>query len=146
MYSFRLDSSLPVSSLLTAVGPKADIPSPKAIPWFVSDVLPFDFTWAITSLSDASFFPSLALEQITDLARLSERWQSHLKSGVFKLSVPTATPLGADTTEGGFWTTQHAFQDMPAVDPGLVETLAQSGLVIFKGDLNYRKSVVDSPY
>jgi hypothetical protein len=63
---------------------------------------------------------------------------------VFKLSVPTSTRLGADTTEGGFWTTQYAFQDMPTVDPGLVKTLGQSGLVIFKGDLNYRKSVVDS--
>lgn len=40
-----------------------------------------------------------------------------------------------------FWTTQYAYQDMPSAAPDLVADLAQSGLVIFKGDLNYRKYV-----
>lgn len=38
-----------------------------------------------------------------------------------------------------FWTTQYAYQDMPAVAPELVADLAKSDLVFFKGDLNYRK-------
>jgi hypothetical protein len=138
MHPFRLLSSLPVSLTTHANSVEADR-SPKSIPWFVSDVLPFDFTWAITSLSNPDFFPSLTSEQIADLSRLSERWQSHLKTGVFKLSVDTDTKLGTDSAEYGFWTAQYAYQDMPAVDPKLVERLSKSGLVIFKGDLNYRK-------
>ena len=62
-----------------------------------------------------------------------------MQSGAFKLSVPSDTKLGGKTELGGFWTTQYAYQDLPAVDPRLLEELGRSGLVIFKGDLNYRK-------
>jgi hypothetical protein len=120
--------------------------SPKDIPWFVSDVLPYDFTWAITSLASPDFFAQHAKSPLSDtdlagLKQLSERWSAHVDSGEFKLSVPQSTKLGQATPLGGFWTTQYAYQDLPAVDPGLVEELAKSELVIFKGDLNYRKFV-----
>jgi hypothetical protein len=59
--------------------------------------------------------------------------------GRFRLSVPLDTRLGVDTPLGSFWTTQYSYQDMPALAPHLVEELAKSGLVVFKGDLNYRK-------
>ena len=100
--------------------------------------------WAIDSLLDASFFASASTppsdSDLKSLSTLAKRWKSHLQSGAFRLSVPLGTPLGADTgTNGGFWTTQYAYQDMPAAAPELVEELSKSDLVIFKGDLNYRK-------
>lgn len=124
---------------------------PKAIPWFVSDVLPYDFTWAITSLADSDFFVQHAKTPLTSedtdhLKRLSRRWFDHLKSGAFKLSVPLDTKLGAETPLGGFWTTQYAYQDLAAVDPDLLNELRKSDLVLFKGDLNYRKLVGDAKW
>ncbi|ODN74806.1 hypothetical protein L202_07121 [Cryptococcus amylolentus CBS 6039] len=121
---------------------------PKAIPWFVSDVLPYDFSWAIDSLLDRSFFQDAAtplsssdLDSMTTIAR---RWKSHVESGRFKLSVPLNTKLGQAPEVGGFWTTQYAYQDLPATAPEVLKELQKSDLVIFKGDLNYRKLVGDA--
>lgn len=100
-------------------------------------------SWAIDSLLNETFFADAktppTAEDLVQLRELARRWKGHLASGAFKLSVPTDTPLGADTPIGGFWTTQYAYQDMPAIAPQLVDELAKAGLVIFKGDLNYRK-------
>lgn len=158
------------TSLLTQCNVCASC-SPKDIPWFVSDTLPFDFvyvtlqsdleitssnpdrrvhgslhcaSWAIDSLGDKAFFAQHS-DQLDDgdletLARLSARWQDHLSTGRFKLAVPPDTPLGgAKTGTGHFWTTQYPYSLMPEMDPALLDYLASSGLVILKGDLNYRK-------
>ncbi len=128
--------------------------SPKLIPWFVSDVLPGDFEyvlattrlchssltdrWAIDSLLDPAFFSAHAnvSDQDThELSALSRRWRSHVASGVFRLSVPTSTPIGTDAPAANFWTTQYAYADLPALDPVLLAELQKSDLVIFKGDL-----------
>jgi hypothetical protein len=61
-----------------------------------------------------------------------------MESGVFKLSIPTTTPLGAPSA-ADFWTTQYSYQYLPEQAPELLEQLKGSSLVIFKGDLNYRK-------
>jgi hypothetical protein len=105
---------------------------------------PLSRSWAIDSLADTSFFKShskvpLTEDDVAHLSSLAKRWRGHLDSGRFRLSVPLDTPLGEDTPLGSFWTTQYAYQDMPAVAPHLVDELAKSGLVVFKGDLNYRK-------
>ncbi|ADV22777.1 hypothetical protein I305_05301 [Cryptococcus gattii E566] len=122
---------------------------PKAIPWFVSDVVPYDFAWTIDSLLDATFFSQHASQPLTDedtasLTSLGKRWKVHLEAGRFKLSVPLDTPFGKAPAVGGFWSTQYAYQDMPAMAPDVLAELQKSDLVIFKGDLNYRKLVGDA--
>ncbi|WVQ83850.1 hypothetical protein IAT38_005994 [Cryptococcus sp. DSM 104549] len=122
---------------------------PKAIPWFVSDVLPYDFTWAIESLLDTTFFTKhastpLTSEDTSALTALATRWKSHVAEGRFKLSVPLDTKIGQETPLGGFWTTQYAYQDLPEAAPELLKELQKSDLVIFKGDLNYRKLLGDA--
>lgn len=42
-----------------------------------------------------------------------------------------------------FWTYPHVYSEMQQVDPQLYSGLAEAKLVIFKGDLNYRKLVGD---
>ena len=42
-----------------------------------------------------------------------------------------------------FWTLPHTFDEMSEADPDLYSALVQADLVIFKGDLNYRKLVGD---
>lgn len=105
----------------------------------MSDVLPYDFSWAINSLLDRDFFAghaTLTETQLGDLAQLAERWQGHLDAGRFHLSVPLNLELNVPSA-ADFWTTQYAYQDLPAVDPSLLAELQKANLVIFKGDLKW---------
>lgn len=43
-----------------------------------------------------------------------------------------------------FWTYGLAFDEMPEIDPDLYSQLQSSSLIVFKGDLNYRKLVQDT--
>jgi hypothetical protein len=61
-----------------------------------------------------------------------------MESGAFRLSIPVSTSLGAPSL-ADFWTTQYSYRDLPGRDPRLLDELKKSELVIFKGDLNYRK-------
>ena len=103
------------------------------------------FRWAIDSLLDKEFFASVSTppssEDSDHLVKLGSRWKDHLATGKFRLSVPTDTPLGLSQTDslGGFWTTQYSYQDLPEVAPQVLSELQKAGLVVFKGDLNYRK-------
>ncbi|XP_059483275.1 damage-control phosphatase ARMT1-like [Neocloeon triangulifer] len=93
----------------------------KNMPWFVSDATPVDIFWSLEYLEQ-------------HMPELGSRWRSHFHSGKWILH-PSA--------KSSFWTLPHAFGKMQEVDPELFEVLNNSGLVIFKGDLNYRKLVGD---
>ncbi|KAJ7147366.1 DUF89 domain-containing protein [Mycena filopes] len=122
---------------------------PKLIPWFVSDVTPADFAETITSLLDPAFLPALADTDVNPehLRNMVDRWARYVDEGVFKLSVPATTPLGgggaADSELAEFWTSPAPYWDLQVQAPKLWETLKSSNLVIFKGDLNYRKLTGD---
>eukprot|EP00116_Pleurobrachia_bachei_P001452 sb/3461714/ len=92
----------------------------KSIPWFVSDVTQCDFD---STLSD--------LLGHDELKGFSERLTSYKSSS--KLI----------TTEHPFWTSPSPFCEMRSVAPDLYDQLSKCDLVLFKGDLNYRKLVND---
>jgi hypothetical protein len=98
----------------------------KRFPWFVSDVIPFDIESLFKHLDSADCFPNREyLDQLT--RRLRDLFQS-----------------GAITTMSDpFWTTPFSFHEMPCKAPALVKEFQNSYLVIFKGDLNYRKLTRD---
>ena len=120
----------------------------KAMPWFVSDVIPTDFGHLIDALRHPHAFfsttpndaasneqppPSvLSDDEISTLNFLAE----HLTT----LHTSSALTLRCSP----FWTTPASYWRLPTLAPSLHDDLCASELVIFKGDLNYRKLVGDA--
>jgi len=112
---------------------------PKSIPWYVSDVTPVDFMNLLNSIRDAkSFFTSgpgdekLSEEELSNLDFLFENWSDLHIDGKMIMR-----PHKFWTEGGSFWRLPHTATD-------LYSDLKESELVIFKGDLNYRKLVADA--
>ncbi|KAK0940250.1 Hairy/enhancer-of-split with YRPW motif protein 2 [Friedmanniomyces endolithicus] len=120
---------------------------PKNIPWFVSDVVPKDFSDLLTVLVNAkSFYETPSEDEQASAATpqaLSDSDQANLKalfeswSGLYAEGKILLRP-------NGFWTEGGSFWRMPHTAPSLLSDLKESELVIFKGDLNYRKLTGDA--
>ncbi|KAK6353694.1 hypothetical protein TWF696_005656 [Orbilia brochopaga] len=120
---------------------------PKNHPWFVSDVLPSDFGILLNALRDpVDFFvtqseaedehkPKLNEEGANSIKKLFESLSSHHAEG--KLSIrPNA-----------YWTLQDPFWSLASEENAdLWNDLKSSELVIYKGDLNYRKLTGDAAW
>jgi damage-control phosphatase, subfamily III len=102
---------------------------PKDFGWFVSDVLPVDFDSLFDLLSHDAIADTPQHKQ--DLLFLRDRWLKYYKSGQIKIRTDP------------FWTTPHPHWRMPSFAPELYKVLQASDLVIYKGDLNYRKLIAD---
>ncbi|KAJ7221720.1 DUF89 domain-containing protein [Mycena pura] len=117
---------------------------PKLIPWFVT---PSDFANTIELLLDPAFILPPTGADFGPLQKMVQRWERYINDGVFLLSVPITTPLGggSDGTAAlaEFWTSPAPYWDMEVHAPKLCSALKTSNLVIFKGDLNYRKLTGD---
>ena len=126
---------------------------PKDIPWFVSDVVPKDLAALLNAMSDPRTFyetmdddqkhaddpeskpPPLSPEEVENVKFLFDDWSALHSEGELILR-PNA-----------FWTQAGSFWRMPSTAPELYADLQQSELIIFKGDLNYRKLTGDvSPF
>ncbi|KAI7496852.1 DUF89-domain-containing protein [Hortaea werneckii] len=125
---------------------------PKNIPWFVSDVIPPDFASLLSNLYNAKSFyetPSASEQQLSpqgetfrpaalsgkeseNLAALFQDWSSlHAEGKILLRPHP-------------FWTEAGSYWRLPTTAPALYSDLQTSELVIFKGDLNYRKLTGDA--
>ncbi|THH07253.1 hypothetical protein EW145_g3507 [Phellinidium pouzarii] len=109
---------------------------PKSIPWFVSDVTPFDFNSLFASLLSSSFFLSDApsADARSHLTGMVHRWNTYIVNGAFALSVPPSTRLGEPNENYDFWTMPYPYWEMKAKAPKLYENLKESRLVIFKAN------------
>ncbi|KAF2841541.1 putative UPF0364 protein [Patellaria atrata CBS 101060] len=120
---------------------------PKSIPWFVSDVVPKDFSDLLNALADPQSYyttPSddekhrdvtpqpLLDKELDELAFLFDSWSTFHAEG--KLVI----------RPNRFWTGAGSYWRLPKTAPELHEDLKESELVIFKGDLNYRKLTADA--
>ena len=94
----------------------------KQMPWFVSDAMIKDFEATLGMM---------AANENHVLKSLSKTWQDRVHDGTFVL------------TDHPFWTTCYEYAAMSTVASDLYSILCKSHLVIFKGDLNYRKLLAD---
>ena len=141
---FELFVDLILAGYLLASGLATQVTlHPKAIPWFVSDVIPGDFAAILIALANPQAFFStpgersdlvpepLSEKEASDLSSLFEHWASCHAEG----QIVVRPNL--------FWTSAHSYWHLPQAEPRLYEDLKDSELVIFKGDLNYRKLTAD---
>ena len=103
----------------------------KRMPWFVSDVNPEDLYYLIEGLANGTIYNDIDATDKDDLQEAGKYWKGLIYSD--KLEFRSEL----------FWTTQHPFGRLPSVEPALFGDLADADLVIYKGDLNYRKLTYD---
>lgn len=120
---------------------------PKSIPWFVSDVLPNDFAAILTALANPAKFYETPAEgdehkEVEKGNEVSEQEVSDIKF-VFQELVMQHAEGQLVLRPNRFWTHGGSFWRLPSSDKELHEDLKESELVIFKGDLNYRKLTGD---
>lgn len=104
----------------------------KSMPWFVSDVMPKDMPMLIDNCLNPDFFPDTqSQENRNALETMALRWKGYIESGQLVVR--------ADD----FWCYGLSYWYMSSEAPELFNDMKQSDLVIYKGDLNYRKLVFD---
>lgn len=94
----------------------------KAIPWFVSDVMPEDFKWTMDQLNCSDNL---------ELKGFGMRLGEYIQAGRL-LCLPN-----------DFWTSAYDYVALERENEKLFGVLRESKCVIFKGDLNYRKLMGD---
>ncbi|KAG7508038.1 hypothetical protein JOB18_001411 [Solea senegalensis] len=120
---FELVSDLVLADFLVSSGLAREIHfHGKSFPWFVSDVTVKDFHWTIQQTMAANH---------KWMSKSGFQWKSYMKEGVWSYH------------DHPFWTQPHEFCDMAADASDLYTRLQGADLVLFKGDLNYRKLTGD---
>lgn len=103
----------------------------KRMPWFVSDVNLEDLKYLIEGFANGTIYDDIDSEEKKELQEAGKYWQGLIHCGKLEFRAEL------------FWTTQHPFGRLSHVEPGLFEDLADADLVVYKGDLNYRKLTYD---
>jgi hypothetical protein len=94
---------------------------------FVSDVTPPDIGHLFSSLSNPAYFFGAEGSRQEALDFLVSQLTAFYADGRIIIR------------PHDFWTTQHSYWRLPTRAPDLLADLEQSDLLVFKGDLNYRK-------
>ncbi|CAD1811535.1 hypothetical protein FOB58_003635 [Candida parapsilosis] len=102
----------------------------KEIPWFVSDTMPKDFHDLIDQLKDANFFTEIHEKDSQAINLVASKIESYHNAN--KLVIQ----------HHPFWTLDYNYWSIPQFKD-LYSDLSQSQLIVFKGDLNYRKLTGD---
>jgi hypothetical protein len=119
---------------------------PKSIPWFVSDVLPADFVALLSALAAPQNFYGTQSDEDKNAGKaavpLSETEDSNLQF-LFQSWSQMHAEGELMLRPNDFWTAGGSYWRLPKSEPNLFKDLKESELVIFKGDLNYRKLTAD---
>lgn len=118
---FELFTDFCLAELLTSIGFASTVRfHAKCLPWFVSDVTAADWDWTLNELVMDNKF-----------AEFGKLCQKRLADGTWQF------------TTHPFWTLPNDFASMRSTCPDLYANFSDSDLILFKGDLNYRKLVGD---
>ncbi|KAJ2797563.1 Hairy/enhancer-of-split with YRPW motif protein 2, partial [Coemansia guatemalensis] len=131
---FELLQDVLLAHWLVAVGVASKVVfHPKRIPWYVSDVTNDDFHWLVNVIRDPSLVNATGLSASDEAAlkSLGTKWTALLADGTWELK------------DELFWTGPYGYRYLPTEGKDAWEELIKSDVVIFKGDLNYRKLVYD---
>lgn len=115
---------------------------PKSLPWFVSDVVPKDLGELLDVLREPRGFYEAGGEEGKEVVPLSDQEEGDLKF-LFEHWAGLHAEGQLILRPNRFWTHPGSFWRLPKVVPELMEDLRESELVVFKGDLNYRKLIGD---
>ncbi|KAJ2341026.1 Hairy/enhancer-of-split with YRPW motif protein 2, partial [Coemansia erecta] len=131
---FELLQDVLLAHWLVAAGIAAKIVfHPKRIPWYVSDVTNADFHWLVDAIKNPASVgaTNLSTADAAVLQSLGAQWSDMLAAGVWELQ------------DELFWTGPYGFRYLPTKASDVWIGLTSADLVIFKGDLNYRKLTYD---
>ncbi len=129
---FELLTDLVLASYLIESGfAKKVVLHGKRMPWFVSDVMPEDLNYLIEGFANGTIYDDIDPADNHELQEAGKYWKGLMHSDRLEFRAEL------------FWTTQHPFGRLPVVEPGLFDDLADADLVVYKGDLNYRKLTYD---
>ncbi|KAJ1035107.1 hypothetical protein NDA18_000705 [Ustilago nuda] len=103
----------------------------KRFAWFVSDVTRKDWDWLLNSMLYGSLFPQATDAEVQSLKQMGLRWKEYERKGQWIYE------------QHPFWCTGYTFWSISQEAPDLFLHLADSNLVMFKGDLNHRKLTYD---
>lgn len=154
---FELFVDLVLAGYLLATGLATEVVlHPKSIPWFVSDVVPHDFAALLSAMQDPKAFyddDSLDLDDKNNGGddknnkKAAPAPLSDADADAVKFLFDHWSALHAEgqliVRPNRFWTHAGSFWRLPALAPELLDDLRESELVVFKGDLNYRKLTGD---
>jgi hypothetical protein len=105
----------------------------KIMPWFVSNVNVRDLEGLLGALEIGDGFGGdIGVGDMACVQEVGGIWRALFDEGNIVLQVDP------------FWATQHPFGRMPEFALKLYESLSESELVVFKGDLNHRKLTFDA--
>lgn len=166
--AFELFADLVLAGCLLAVGLATTVVlHSKSLPWFVSDVIPADLPGLLYMLTDPR---GIDIKLLGDERRLASgggggggdrELEALSAEDIAQLELPLSDEQirqgefmtqhwGRCITDGRlvirpnrFWTEGGSYWRLPESAPELLEELKSSELVIFKGDLNYRKLTAD---
>ncbi|KAF3922311.1 hypothetical protein ABW20_dc0108827 [Dactylellina cionopaga] len=121
---------------------------PKSHPWFVSDVLPTDFAILLNALQDpVDFFITKNDDEHAQKHEMKED-DAKVVQGLFESLAVFHAEGKLTIRPNAYWTVQDPFWTMASDEKNksLWDDLKESELVIYKGDLNYRKLTGDAEW
>ncbi|KAF2750464.1 DUF89-domain-containing protein [Sporormia fimetaria CBS 119925] len=137
-----LASFLIVSGLATKV-----VLHPKSIPWFVSDVLAHDLDSLEDFMSKASIWnPESEDPKASNIPQVISDAEMGTLQFLHNRWFEGLADVKDSLKPNLFWTAAGSFWRLPTSAPDLHDDLKKSELVIFKGDLNYRKLTADAQW
>ncbi|EFN74727.1 UPF0364 protein C6orf211-like protein [Camponotus floridanus] len=117
-------SDLCLAAFLVTIAPATKITfHVKAYPWYVSDTTVQDFHWTLDHLNSLDHYPNMKL--------MGKKFRNFMDREIWCIK---AEP---------YWTGPYDFRQMKEKDKKLYAQFSDAKLVIFKGDLNYRKLLSD---